>query len=256
MTIAAEVERMTEEMKDKKEKIIKMIRIIKNGPYLVTGNLPLYEQSIVTDEAGHTRELKEEKKYDLPESYSLCRCGKSENKPFCDGSHKNVGFYGSETASRKPYLEKAEVFEGPDLKLTDVQEFCDHSRFCLRSGGIRELIQQSDDPEARQTAIEEAMICPSGRLVLWDKKTNKPFENEYEPSLVLVVDRQKGCEGPLWVRGGVPIQSADGSLYESRNRVTLCRCGKSENKPYCDGSHWMNSEQKLEFRKRWGLDKV
>ena len=239
---------MTEEKKEKK------IRIIKNGPYLVTGNLPLYEQAIVTDEAGHTRELKEEKKYDLPETYSLCRCGSSTRKPFCDGSHQKAGFDGSETASRRPYLEKAEVFEGPDLRLTDAQEFCDHSRFCLRSGGIRELIQRSDDPEARQTAIEEAMICPSGRLVLWDKETNKPFENEYQPSLVLVADRQKGCEGPLWVRGGVPIQSADGSMYESRNRVTLCRCGKSENKPYCDGSHWMNSEQKLEFRKRWGLD--
>jgi len=49
------------------------------------------------------------------------------------------------------------------------------------------------------------------------------------------------------------IESADGRMYESRNRVTLCRCGKSENKPYCDGSHWMNSEQRLEFRKKWGL---
>jgi CDGSH-type Zn-finger protein len=45
-------------------------------------------------------------------------------------------------------------------------------------------------------------------------------------------------------------------MYESRNRITLCRCGKSENKPYCDGSHWMNSQQKLQFRKKWGLDEI
>ena len=232
------------------------IKIIKDGPYRVTGALPLYEQVIVTDEAGHTIELLDEKEHPRQESYILCRCGQSRKKPFCDGSHQQAGFDGSETASRKPYLEKAEIFEGPDLKLTDAQEFCDHSRFCLRAGGIRDLIQRSDDQEARLTAIKEAMICPSGRLVLWDKKTRKAFEKKFEPSLVLVNDRQKSCEGPIWVRGGVLIESADGSIYEARNRVTLCRCGKSENKPYCDGSHWMNSEEKLQFRKKWGLDRV
>jgi CDGSH-type Zn-finger protein len=232
------------------------IKIIKDGPYRITGGLPLYEQVIVTDEAGHTRELIDKKEYPQQENYVLCRCGASKNKPFCDGTHRVIGFDGSETASRKPYLEKAEIFEGPELRLTDAHEFCDHSRFCLRAGGIRDLIQKSDNSEARQTAIEEAMICPSGRLVLWDKETGKPFEKEFEPSLVLVRDKQKSCEGPLWARGGIPIESADGSMYESRNRVTLCRCGKSENKPYCDGSHWMNSQQKLQFRKKWGLDDI
>ncbi|HOW15731.1 CDGSH iron-sulfur domain-containing protein [Methanosarcina sp.] len=230
------------------------IKIIKDGPYRVTGEVPLLEQVIVTDDTGHTRELIDVKEYPRREAYILCRCGSSENKPFCDGTHRKIGFDGSETASRKPYMERAETFEGPDLKLTDACELCDHSRFCQRAGGIRSLVQKSDDPEARQTAIEEAMICPSGRLVLWDRKTGKPFEKEFEPSIVLVHDKQKGCEGPLWVRGGILIESADGSMYESRNRVTLCRCGKSENKPYCDGSHWMNSQQKIEFRKKWGLE--
>ena len=241
-------------MSAKKEEM--QIKIIKDGPYRVTGGLPLFEQIIVTDEAGHSRELIDKKEYPSQETYNLCRCGASKNKPFCDGTHLKIRFDGSETASRKPYIEKAEVFEGPELELTDAPEFCDHSRFCLRAGGIRNLIQKSDDSEARQSAIEEAMICPSGRLVLWDKKTGKPFEKEFEPSLVLVHDKQKGCEGPIWVRGGVPIESADGSMYESRNRVTLCRCGKSENKPYCDGSHWMNSQQILKFRKKWGIGGV
>ena len=236
------------------ERKAQRIKIIKDGPYRVTGALPLSEQTIVTDEGGHTRELIDEKEYPLQESYILCRCGSSKRKPFCDGTHREIGFDGKEKADKMPYLEKAETFEGPNLKLTDAQEFCDHSRFCLRAGGIRDLIQKSDNPEARQTAIEEAMICPSGRLVLWDKKTGKPFEKEFEPSLVLINDKEKSCEGPIWVRGGVPIESADGSIYESRNRVTLCRCGKSENKPYCDGSHWMNSEQRIQFRKKWGLD--
>lgn len=230
------------------------IKIVKNGPYIVSGGVPLYEQIIVTDEAGHTKDLVDEKEFPLQDTYTLCRCGKSKNKPYCDGTHNDINFDGTETASRKPYIEKAEIFEGPQLRLTDAHEFCDHSRFCMRSGGIRNLIEKSDDPEAKQTAIEEAMICPSGRLVLWDKKTEKPFEKEFKPSIVLVRDEQKKCQGPLGVRGGILIESSDGTIYEVRNRVTLCRCGKSENKPYCDGSHWMNAEQKLKFRKKWGLD--
>jgi CDGSH-type Zn-finger protein len=43
--------------------------------------------------------------------------------------------------------------------------------------------------------------------------------------------------GPLWVRGGIPITSSDGKRLEVRNRVALCRCGASKNKPYCDGTH-------------------
>ena len=37
--------------------------------------------------------------------------------------------------------------------------------------------------------------------------------------------------------GRIPIQSADGTEYEVRNRATLCRCGRSHNKPFCDGTH-------------------
>ncbi len=240
-------------MVGKKDKM--KIKIMKNGPYLVQGNIPLYKQKLVTDESGHTLKLDEVTKYPSQESYILCRCGASKNKPYCDGTHNKINFDGTETASKKPYMEKAEVFEGDDLKLTDVHEFCDHSRFCLRAGGIRKLIENSNDPESRKLAIEEAKLCPSGRLVLWDKKTDIPFEKEFEPSIVMIHDPQKTCEGPIWVRGGIPIESADGSIYETRNRITLCQCGKSENKPYCDGSHWMNAEQKLKFRKKWGLDK-
>ena len=76
----------------------------------------------------------------------------------------------------------------------------------------------------------------SGRLLVWDKDGN-PIEPELEPSIELVEDPSKGVSGPLWVRGGIPIESADGTTYEIRNRITLCRCGKSENKPFCDGIH-------------------
>ena len=70
-----------------------------------------------------------------------------------------------------------------------------------------------------------------------DKKTGKVMEKEFEQSISLVEDPQNKVSGPIWVKGGVPVESSDGSTYEVRNRVTLCRCGKSQNKPFCDGSH-------------------
>jgi hypothetical protein len=80
-------------------------------------------------------------------------------------------------------------------------------------------------------------MCPAGRLVAWDRETNVALEPTFEPSIGLVEDPSRGLAGPLWVRGGIPIVSADGEDYEIRNRVTLCRCGASGNKPFCDGNH-------------------
>ncbi len=71
----------------------------------------------------------------------------------------------------------------------------------------------------------------------WDKRTGKAIEPVLPPSINLVEDPQEGCGGPLWLRGGVALVSSDGFAYEVRNRVTLCRCGASQNKPFCDGSH-------------------
>ncbi|HSO25576.1 MAG TPA: CDGSH iron-sulfur domain-containing protein, partial [Methanobacteriaceae archaeon] len=76
------------------------IKIVKNGPYIVTGGVPLYEQKLITDEGGHTRELQDIRQFPPQENYTLCRCGQSKNKPYCDGSHTEAGFDGTETASK------------------------------------------------------------------------------------------------------------------------------------------------------------
>jgi len=72
---------------------------------------------------------------------------------------------------------------------------------------------------------------------LHDKKTGKEIEHKLPPSIGVVEDPALGCSGPLWVRGGVRIESENGTPYEVRNRVTLCRCGASNNMPFCNGSH-------------------
>lgn len=91
--------------------------------------------------------------------------------------------------------------------------------------------------KAKDLAIREACDCTSGRLVAWDNKTVKPIEREMAPSLGLVEDPQAKTSGPIWAKGGIALESADGTRYEARDRMTLCRCGKSKNKPFCDGKH-------------------
>jgi CDGSH-type Zn-finger protein len=197
----------------------------------------LSEQRIVTNAEGDSLDYREEEKYSAPSQYALCRCGQSASKPFCDGTHAKVRFDGTETASRQPYLQQAETIDGPTMRLTDQENLCAFARFCDPKGKIWNLIAQTDDPEIQKIVKHEAGHCPAGRLVVWDKKTGKPIEPEFEPSLGLIEDTEKKVSGPIWVRGGIPVVSADGKTYEIRNRLTLCRCGSSSNKPFCDGSH-------------------
>ncbi len=70
-----------------------------------------------------------------------------------------------------------------------------------------------------------------------DKKTGKEIEHKLPPSIGVVEDPALGCSGPLWIRGGIRIESVNGTPYEVRNRVTLCRCGVSSDKPFCNGNH-------------------
>ncbi|MGI6175146.1 MAG: CDGSH iron-sulfur domain-containing protein [Christensenellales bacterium] len=218
------------------EKNTPRIRIRKDGPYMVTGNVPLFELIIESD--GEDYRYKQGRVFPLQANYSLCRCGHSKNMPFCDGMHNKIQFDGTETASRRPYLEQAYTLEGPTLDLTDCEILCAFARFChSHKGDAWELVGKSDDPELRKFAIKTAEECPAGRLVAWDKATGAAFEPTYEPSIVIIQDPERQCSGPIWVRGGIQIEAADGHEYEVRNRVTLCRCGKSRNMPFCDAAH-------------------
>lgn len=216
----------------------KKVKVTENGPYIVSGEIPVAEQTIIADNDGTAVEWREGKKYPLQKIVALCRCGQSKNKPFCDGTHKKIKFDGAETASFEPCLDRAQEIDGPTLKLADVEDLCASARFCHRAGGIWNLVPKSDNPEAKKIAIEETCDCPSGRLNLQDNKTKKMIETKSKPSIGIIEDPQNGVGGPVWVRGGIPVESADGKTYEVRNRVTLCRCGKSKNKPFCDSSHY------------------
>jgi CDGSH-type Zn-finger protein len=211
------------------------IKVTLNGPYIVRGNIPLTKMVIDADNEGYPYKWREIHNYPQQKTYSLCRCGGSNNKPYCDGEHTKNNFDGSETAGYTKYFDNVSKFEGPELTLLDNKPLCVNAGFCTRAGNIWNLTTHSDRLGFRDIAIQEAFDCPSGRLVLLDKLGNV-LEPDFEPGIVVTVD-QDGIIGPIWVRGNIPIESSDGKEYENRNRVTLCICGKSDNKPFCDGEH-------------------
>ena len=212
------------------------IQITPNGPYLVSGAVPLTEryaamsmdgEPLAWDPVGAETDIPTVK-----EKYALCRCGHSGSKPYCDGSHARLGFDGTLTADRAPSATRRSTQVGPGIVMTDDPTLCVHAGFCgTRLTNVWKMMERTGDPEVRARVREMVDHCPSGRLE-WAPTEGAPAEErEYTPSIAALPD------GPLWVRGGVAIDAPDGVTYEVRNRVTLCRCGQSANKPFCDGTH-------------------
>ena len=72
------------------------ITIRENGPYRVEGDVPLF------DHLGNRIEPPK------PGGYSLCRCGASSNRPFCDGTHSRIGFIGAQAAAAAADAQKGQ----------------------------------------------------------------------------------------------------------------------------------------------------
>jgi uncharacterized Fe-S cluster protein YjdI len=73
--------------------------------------------------------------------------------------------------------------------------------------------------------------CPTGALH-YTRRDGGAAESPPEQVVIAPVSG-----GPLYVRGLIQLRSADGSLIVEDTRLALCRCGQSQNKPFCDNSH-------------------
>jgi CDGSH-type Zn-finger protein len=209
-----------------------------DGPYLVTGPVTVEHQVIAQADAGESWTWKRADEVTAGRRFALCRCGLSQNKPFCDDSHVAAGFDGTETASRAAYAELADVIDGPTMELSDVRGLCALARFCDGHGDAWGAVEGSADDESRRIAAHESSHCPAGRLVARDKNAaGVELEPELAPSIGIIEDPAAQVSGGLWLRGGIAVLSEDGTPYPVRNRVVLCRCGASTNKPFCDGAH-------------------
>lgn len=98
-----------------------VIRVLKNGPYLVSGKTPLFDATIKCDSQGIPAQWLLGEPMATGDRYILCRCGQSNIKPFCDGTHAKVGFDGTEVSDNTPYTQMAKVIEGPKLRLLDAE---------------------------------------------------------------------------------------------------------------------------------------
>jgi CDGSH-type Zn-finger protein len=208
------------------------VRITEDGPYEVTGAPPLVRTAQVETEFGEPIGWEEPTPIAAQPAFDLCRCGLSSRKPFCDATHETAGFDGTEVADRRLRAERVRVIEGDDLVVTDDISLCTHAGHCAnRRTDVWEMMRSSSDPVVRAQAEQMVDLCPSGRIDHAPAFGAEAAEPVFEPSIAVIDD------GPIWVRGGIQVVSSDGTTYEVRNRVTLCRCGHSSNKPFCDGTH-------------------
>jgi CDGSH-type Zn-finger protein len=169
---------------------------------------------------------------------ALCRCGGSSNKPFCDGTHGRNGFKDANEAD--PAQNRRRSYAGKRITILDNRALCSHAAVCTDE--LKSVFRHRQEPwiDADAAAVDEIVAtirkCPSGALsYALDGVEAAPPQRD---PLVTVT-----ANGPYAVSGGIELLGVTMGDGASREHYTLCRCGASKNKPFCDGSHWA-----VEFR--------
>ena len=222
------------------------IEIMKNGSYHVFGNVPLVHKTQVVSENGEPLTWIKDKDYHAKNKegrdyYTLCRCGKSAEMPFCDSTHKHIEFDGSETADCRPTETRAlRIPHSTQIIVKKDHALCMDSGFCgLRDAVFEKLVAGTGDPRMRALVMAMIERCPSGALTYRMEEDEPIIEPDLPVQIAVTTEMTANgpIDGPLWVTGNIPIVRSDGQPFETRNRVTLCNCGHSCMKPLCDGTH-------------------
>ena len=152
-----------------KRKVKGKIRVEPCGPYEVEGKIPLVHKTQIVSEYGEPLnwELDEIIKEEGP--YSLCRCGKSRNKPICDGAHCDVDFEGTETAPTDTFVDRQKVLErGTGMVVKTDYTLCMNSGFCgNRLTNYRKMLADTDEPKIRA----EIMAAALGATEIGDRRS-------------------------------------------------------------------------------------
>jgi len=164
---------------------------------------------------------------------ALCRCGGSANKPFCDGTHSTIGFSGKKLTDGS--RDKRKTYQGKQITIHDNRAICSHAGFCTDNlaSVFRMDTKPWIDPDGAtvEAIIEVIKQCPSGAL---SYSINDVEHRDQARDSTITVAK----DGPYYVTGGVELRDQPRGEGASEEHYTLCRCGASKNKPFCDGTHW------------------
>lgn len=219
------------------------IVIAPNGPYLVYGNPNIVHKKQISSEHGEPMTWQTNQQIETGNRpvVALCRCGGSANKPFCDGAHARNAFDGKETAATNTFEERKTVHGGSTgIVIKRDYSLCAESGFCgHRLANIQKLAKQTADSIVRAQVMAMIERCPSGSYTYALDAHSADIEPDLPQQIAVTTEMtsEGPIAGPLWVTGGITVERSDGKEAEVRNRVTLCRCGASKNKPFCDGTH-------------------
>ena len=205
------------------------ITLAENGPYLAT-NVPAVRTYLGEQLA-------------VPPQLALCRCGQSAMKPFCDGTHARSGFSGEKDPHRVP--DQRDSYPGQQVKIFDNRGICQHSGLCTDRLPVvfrtdAELFVAPSGGRADEI-IRAVRDCPSGALSLALGQQEARLFVDWDAGREAAIEVSQ--DGPYRVTGGIPLVDATGTdvaraAGSSREHYALCRCGHSQNKPFCSGMHW------------------
>jgi CDGSH-type Zn-finger protein len=195
------------------------IEPLANGPYLVK-NLRVFTNS-------------EGKAIETQPKMLLCRCGASNNKPFCDSSHLEISFRSDKSDDRVP--DRVDDYIGKEITIHDNRGVCAHAHFCTDSSpavfNVKKKPWVNPDAADPEETVRTIRMCPSGALS-YTKDGVTHQDQDRKPAVTIF------SNGPYCIVGGIALNDPTGATPESKEHYTLCRCGASRNKPFCDGKHF------------------
>ena len=195
------------------------IKVKEDGPYLVTNcqTLKGFDGTVYKSEG----------------TVALCRCGGSKNKPYCDGAHAQNGFSGAKDPNRVP--DKRDNYEGAGVTLHDNRGICAHSASC--TDNLKTVFKLGEEPwidpngDTVENIVAMVQKCPSGALS-YSIDGVEHRDRESDPMIMVAPN------GPYAIFGGADLQDEQRGEGASQEHLDLCRCGHSQNKPFCSGAHW------------------